>query len=125
MHLKKQKKILLVNNGYPSKIYPNYTTYIATIHECLLKAGFYVDLIVISYDRPGILRKLRKYIIFSLRLLSINLKQYDIIYINHPPFALSIFFRKIKRPYRYFLHWHGNDLSSDSVIIRNIRLFIK
>jgi glycosyltransferase involved in cell wall biosynthesis len=119
------EKVLLINNGYPSKLYPNYTTYIATIHKCLLEAGFNVDLIVISYNRPGILHKLRKYIIFSLRLLFINLKQYDIIYITHPPFSLPIFLRKIKKPSKYFLHWHGNDLSSDSVIMRKIRLFIK
>jgi glycosyltransferase involved in cell wall biosynthesis len=90
-----------------------------------LEAGFNVDLIVMSYNRPGILHKFRLYIVFSWRLLSVNLRQYDVIYINHPPFSLPIFFRKIKKTSKYFLHWHGNDLSSDSIIMRKTRLFIK
>lgn len=118
------KRLLLINNGYPSKRYPNYTTYIETIYKCLNKAGCDIDLIVIKYNRMGILSKIIKYIEFSIKLFIVNLKNYDYIYINHPPYALPIFLKSHLRKMKFnvFLHWHGNDIASDT---RYIALFHK
>lgn len=110
-------KVLCINNGYPSNRYPNYTTYIKSIEDCLTCAGIEVEHIVISYNRQILIPyKLLKYVTFWINLYSVQLYNYDYIYINHPPFSWPIFFNRTFENERVVLHWHGNDVVGKGII---------
>ena len=116
------QKILLLNNGYPSSFLPNYTTYIASIEECLKEAGFIVDKIVICYNqkrsKPYILYC---YLIFWLKALFKDLSSYDFVYINHAPYVWPIFYNLTFKSNKTFCHWHGNEAIVDSVFLKFAR----
>ena len=108
-------KTLCINNGYRSEKYPNNYGYIQTIVNCLEKAGFDVDLFVIRFNRKITpFYKLIKYLQFWFNAIFIDLKGYDIIYINHLPFVWPILFNRTIKTKRVYVHWHGNDLVSES-----------
>lgn len=117
--------ILIINNGYPSKKYPNYTNYIKTICDCVIKSDNEVDLLVIKYNRKiTIFYKLLKYLIFYFKLFFKNLNKYEFIYINHPTFCFPVFFNITFNSSKTFLHWHGNDLVNDNLFFRIIKILI-
>ncbi len=112
-------KVLLVNNGFPSKANPNYTTYIKSIQDCLESAGFNVETLVISYDKPITkYRKFLKYIAFWFKCLSQNLKNIDYIYVNHLPYCWPIVFNHTLKSNRVLIHWHGNELVGKSTFLK-------
>lgn len=118
--------ILLVNNGYPTIINPNYTTYIKTIEECIVKADCKVDKLVIKYNSHITrLTKILKYGCFWLRCLSVNCKKYDYIYINHVPHCWPLLFNPTFRKTKAIIHWHGDDLAGRSKFLRFIHKIIK
>jgi glycosyltransferase involved in cell wall biosynthesis len=119
------KRLLLINNGYPTEKFPNYTTYIKTINECLVKAGYGVDLLILKLIGIGAVSKFIQYLSFFIRLLHKSLFQYDIIYINHAPFTLPIFFRPSLYKKRIIIHWHGSELVSKTKYINFAILFLK
>jgi glycosyltransferase involved in cell wall biosynthesis len=104
------RRLLLINNGYPSKEYPSYTAWVAAIGHCLELSGFEVDLLVIKYKRMGFMLKLGNYLRFFLGLLTKNLSSYDVIYINYPTHALPVFLNKTLNIGKVYFHWHGYDL---------------
>jgi glycosyltransferase involved in cell wall biosynthesis len=118
-------KLLLINNGYPSPQNPQYCTYIKTIHECLVKAGCDVQLLIIQYNSLKNWEKIKKYILFFKDLFRISFSLYDIIYINHAPFAFPAFIRPSLYRKKVFIHWHGDELISKKFSIRLIRKYIK
>ena len=105
------KKILLLNNGYPSAKRPNYVAYIQSMKECLEEAGFHVDLLVMSSDFDSSAGKYFNFLKYYLRALVFHkYRVYDYIYINNFPYSfipLIIHFRKMKR---MVIHWHGDDI---------------
>ncbi len=116
------KKVLNINNGYPSDKYPNYCTYIKTISECLESAGANVEILVIKYNRDGgILYKLTKYIIFWHQLFWKKLKDYDLVYINHFPFCWPVLFNPTIIKSRTIIHCHGDEIVGCNPIIKRIR----
>lgn len=119
------KKCLLVNNGYPTHQNPNYSTYTRTIEECLQNSGLEVSSIVIKYNkRITILYKLIKYIVFWLRLLLVDQRQYDIVYVNIPPFAWTIFLNITYNPHKTVIHWHGDDVVIKTLFLDLMRSLI-
>ena len=113
------KKILLINNGYPTKQNPAYTTYIQSIVNCLRQASFDVDVLAIFYNRKiSICYKLYKYLFFWKKVLCLNLNDCDIIYINHLPFVWPILFNPTLCREKVYVHWHGDDLVSKSRFIK-------
>ena len=118
-----KKKLLLINNGYPSSEIPNYTTYIKTIYECLVKAKLDVEILAITYHKLSIFHKFKKYLLFWRSLLVKNISTYDIIYINHPPFCFPIFLNRTLYKRTVYLHWHGSELVSNNLFIKSF-LFI-
>lgn len=119
------RKILLVNNGYPSPILPNYTTYIASMKECLEKAGLWVDVLAIKYTRKKNLWYMAySYAKFWLRCISINLCKYDYIYINHAPFVWPLFFNMTLNCSKVFVHWHGDEVVKQNCFLKISRAII-
>lgn len=104
-------KILLINNGYPSRGKPYYSTYIKSIHQCLLKAGFLVDIIVLDTNFKNKLFKLLNYIKYYVKLLFFSHYQdYTYIYIhNYPHCCIPILFN-FKSMNKIVIHWHGTDI---------------
>jgi glycosyltransferase involved in cell wall biosynthesis len=105
------KRILLINNGYPSEVRPNYVTYIESIRECLVRAGFHVDLLVLNSRFHSIAGKYWQFLLYYCRLLFFTrYSQYDYVYINNYPYSflpMSIHFRWMKA---IVIHWHGDDI---------------
>lgn len=119
------KKILIINNGYPSKDNPNYTTYIRSIADCVRDTGIEPDLLVIKYQgKISKLKKLCKYLSFWFRCMFMNLSKFDIIYINHLPYCWPILYNFTNRNKQIFVHWHGNDLVGNSFFLKYINKFV-
>ena len=120
------KKILFLNNGYPTSFNPQYTTYVHTIANCLRKSGGDVDLLVIKYNRKITpLYKWCKYLVYWLRTLFVSLREYDMVYINHLPFVWTIMLNRGIRGKEVYVHWHGGELVSKTFFIRQTLAFIR
>ena len=120
-----RKKVLLINNGYPSERYPEYTSYIRSIEECIIGSGQGVDRLVIRFDRPITpIYKLLKYILFWLKCL-IARTTCDTVYINHLPFAWPLILNPFIRKKRRIVHWHGYDLVTKSILSKVTSPFLK
>lgn len=116
---KETKKILLINNAYPTKNYPKRGNYIKAIEDCLLEAGLIVDRLVLNSDYNSKLQKAYAYFNFYLRILVFKkYGQYDYVYIHH--FAtyfipLTIHLRRIKR---VVINFHGGDIIPTSFMAK-------
>ena len=105
------KKILLVNNGYPSLTHPNYVTYIQSIEECLKEAGFYVDLLVLDSNFDSTVGKYFRFFRYYLKALFFgSYVNYDYIYINNYPYSFLPMIPHFHRMKRVIIHWHGDDI---------------
>ena len=120
-----EKRLLLINNGYPSERYPNYTTWAASIAECLKKVGFCVNLLVIYYNHNNTIYKLIKYIYYFCNLIIKDMSGYDIIYINYPTHAFPVFFNKTFEKNKACFHWHGYDLIGSNIYNKFAHRYLK
>lgn len=114
-------KILLINNGYPSKYQPKYCGYIQTISECLEEAGAEVDMLVMEADFNSQIGKVYCYAIYYFRLLIRKYTDYDLVYINNYPYSalmLGPHFNKMKN---VVIHWHGDELVSKKTFSKMLR----
>lgn len=119
-------KILCLNNGYPTDVNPQYTTYVHTIATCLRRAGHDVDLLVIRYDKPiKPAYKAWKYLRYWLQILFRRFDRYDIVYINHLPYAWPAVLNKSLRRTKVYVHWHGEELVSQSQFIHRVLNFLR
>lgn len=110
-------KILLINNSYPSPKYPEKSTYIKSIYECIRSTGAEVDKLVLIQTGDKIWDKIKNYFILYYALCTSNLRQYSILYINHLTFMLPLFFRLPLYKGKVIIHWHGEELASNSIIL--------
>ncbi|MDE7460957.1 MAG: glycosyltransferase family 4 protein [Paramuribaculum sp.] len=109
------KKILIVNNGYPTNYNADYTAYIRDIAECVSRAGYNVETLVIEYDKKiSPIYKLHKYLQFWYFCIT-KCGYYDYIYINHLPYVWPIALNPFLRTKDSIIHWHGNDLVGKSI----------
>lgn len=114
------KKVLFVNNGFPTTQKPNVATYALSIRDNIIKSGMNVETLVLDVNYSGKIGKVAKYIRFYLRLLICNFEQYDVIFFNHWPHVfLPTLFKKLNKN-RVFIHWHGNDISAKSFVKRTL-----
>lgn len=119
-------KVLCLNNGYPTKANPQYTTYVHTIATCLRRAGHDVDLLAIRYDKPiKPAYKAWKYLVYWFQILFRRFDKYDIVYINHLPYAWPAVLNKSLRRTKVYVHWHGEELVSHSQFIRRVLNFLR
>lgn len=122
----KDKIILLINNGYPSPNFPNYTTYIKSINDCINEAGFKSEIVAIQYNkRISLISKAFNYLKFWFKLLVKRLNKYDFIYINHPTFCFPLFFNPTLNKNKIIFHWHGNDLTTSNKLLKIINNLIR
>lgn len=113
-----KKGILLINNGYPSECYPEYTAYIRSMEECIIASGQRVEKLVIRFDRPITpANKFYKYIRFWLKCLTIASACHT-VYVNHLPFAWPLVLNPFIGKKRLIVHWHGNDLVGKGKFVR-------
>lgn len=111
------KKILLINNGYPSKSNKQYTAYVQSIKETLKESGQSVDLLVMYADfRNERLSKLIAYFKYYLKLLLFtDYKIYDYVYINNYPHSFLPLVFRLKFMKNLIIHWHGTDIFSEKI----------
>lgn len=104
------KKILLINNGYPSKTNPQYSTYIKSIYECLVQADLEVELLTLDTNFTSKKEKILNYLTYYKKLFFKNYSKYDNIYIhNYPHSFLPLIFKLPQMP-NLTIHWHGTDI---------------
>lgn len=103
--------ILLLNNGYPSVLNPQYSTYIKTIKECLELAGYNVVLLTLDTNFKGKINKVRNYLKFYYSLFLLRgYQKYDFVFIHNYPFVFLPLILSIKRLNNLVIHWHGTDV---------------
>src|SRR5882672_1285409 len=105
------RKILLLNNGYPSETNPNYVTYIQTIRECLQHAGFHVDLLVLDSNFKSIIGKYVQFFRYYKKVLLFSrYSDYDFVYINNYPYSFLPLVPNFRKINKVIIHWHGDDI---------------
>lgn len=109
-------KILLINNGYPTKNHPQRCTYIKTIKEDLEVAGHQVSLCVMDSDYNSNVDKLISYFKFYFILNKTTLKGFDFIYLHHYFWYSLAFGSSLVKAKQVVLHWHGSDLTTKNKI---------
>ena len=110
------KKILIVNNGYPTNYNADYTAYIRDMSECLSKAGFNIETLIIEYNQKiSSIYKLYKYLKYWHFCMT-KCGYYDYVYINHLPYAWPIALNPLLKKMNTIIHWHGNDLVGKSIL---------
>lgn len=118
-------KILLINNGYPTRHRPTYTPYIRNIEVCLQQAGFETQKLVIEYNRKITpLYKIVKYITFWWKCLFKSVRC-EYVYINHIPSCWPIAFNPFLLKRKKFIHWHGCDLRRDTKFYKFIKKILR
>ncbi|MBX2962032.1 MAG: glycosyltransferase family 4 protein [Cyclobacteriaceae bacterium] len=105
------KRILLINNGYPTAKNPNYVPYVNNIERALVLAGYSVDLLVMNSDHQSFFGKYRRYINYYLKLLLFSkYGAYNFIYINNYPYSFLPLILHFKQMNGVVIHWHGDDI---------------
>jgi len=110
------KKILLINNGYPSKSNPQYSTYIKSINECLIKADLEVETLVLDTNFKSKEEKIVKYLEYYKKLFFKDFSQYSSIYIHNYPHSFLPLIFKLNKIKELTIHWHGTDMFSPTSI---------
>ncbi|MGQ1891998.1 glycosyltransferase family 4 protein [Thermophagus sp. OGC60D27] len=103
-------KVLLINNGYPSTINPQYSTYIKSIEQCLHDANMMVELLVLETNFKGKVFKFFYYVRFLGELMMFKYRKYDVIYINNYPYCFFPLMLRIRKFKNVIIHWHGTDI---------------
>jgi len=111
------KKILLINNGYPSVQNKQYTAYVKSIKESLELSGQEVDLLVMYADFSNQkLSKIMAYIKYYFKLLFFtHYKNYDYVYINNYPHSFLPLSFRLKFMKNLIIHWHGADIFAEKL----------
>lgn len=110
------KQILLINNGYPSTTNPQYSTYIKSIYECMVKAGLEVEVLVLDTNFTSKKEKILKYFEYYKKLLFKDLSKYDSVYIHNYPHSFLPLLFKLNKIKELTIHWHGTDIFSPTSI---------
>lgn len=109
------KKILLINNTYPSSLNKKKGSYVKSIFENLQEAGFDVQKIVLNSNYNNSATKIFHYIKFYFRLLTFEkYDTYDYIYIHHYPQVFLPILPKLRKMKRIVINFHGNDIIGNS-----------
>ncbi len=109
-------KILLMNNGYPSDVNPQYSTYIKSIEQCIKSAHVNVDKIVLNTRFKSAIGKLLNYFKFYIRILCFNnYRDYDYIYVNNYPYYFFPLMLRIRSYPNIIIHWHGTEINSPNI----------
>lgn len=117
---KKNNRIFLVSNMYPSERHPRYGVFVKNFERSLVDNGFSFPVKAVLKDAKIVspLVKIYKYIVLYSRILFYGMfkKNYDLIYVHFPilviiPLAVLSFLKK-----RLVLNFHGSDLFPNSWI---------
>src|SRR5690554_5003352 len=122
---RRQQKLLLVNNCYPTVKYPQASTYIVSIEESLKKTGLQVSRLVIPRQSFKRLFKFFQYLHFCLKVMIANFSKYDFVYVNHFTYVFFPVVLKILWKRNVIIHWHGEDLLGDTIRERFTRYLMK
>lgn len=111
-------KILLINNSYPSSKYPERSTYIQSVKECLQEAGNKVDVLALYPTGLSKRDQLKDYLRLYINIIFKRMKTYDCLYINHYPYLFPLFWKLPFYGKKVIFHWHGEELVNDSLFLK-------
>lgn len=116
------QKILIINNGYPSKMNPQYSTYIKSIHDCLQASGLDVELLVLDTNFKTKKEKIFKYISYYKKLFLHDYSKYDYVYIHNYPHSFLPLVFKLSKIKNLTIHWHGTDIFAPSKLSKYLNM---
>jgi glycosyltransferase involved in cell wall biosynthesis len=116
------KKILLINNGYPSVTHPQYSTYIKSINECLVEAGFQVEKLVLDTNFKSKKEKIINYFKYYKKLFFHDYSKYESIYIHNYPHSFLPLIFKLSKMKNLTIHWHGTDIFAPSKLSKYLNM---
>lgn len=124
MNTNHKKQILVITNMYPSKKNPSFGIFIKNQVNAIRNQGFYVDVIGIKDFRMGKFYKIKKYLIWAMKILFSLLrgKKYSIVHC-HYVFPSGFFGLMFKRLFgaKLVITAHGGDI--DKMARKNSFLF--
>ena len=115
------KKILIINNGFPSKRNPKNAAYIKSIKGCLEDGGFIVTILHLDVDL-AYKSKVLGYVQFYLKLLFFRkYEAFDWIYLHHYTFYAPFVFVFFDKMNNIAVHWHGQEIYTKSRFIKVVK----
>lgn len=114
-------QILLINNSYPTDRYPERSTYIQTMKECLQRVGHDVDVLALLPSGLSMRVKICDYLRFYVRLCFYQIGKYDLLYVNHYVYLFPLFLRVPFYGGKVLFHWHGSELVSNVWYLKLLR----
>lgn len=122
--MKKDKRILLISNMYPSKNEKHYGVFVQNTEELLRDNDYIVNKVIIKKHKNKII-KLFSYMIFHLKVIIRGLfGHYDYLYVHFVSHSSlgAVIVKKLKRKVKLVLNCHGNDVIRDTNIdLKNIK----
>ncbi len=111
---KKQKRVLIISNMYPSKKYPHYGTFVKNCKEMLEDMSFKVD-IAVKYKQDKFVYKFIGYSLMYIKAIFKSIwYSYDYYYVHFTAqTAYSILLGKWTGKTKLICNVHGNDIVPD------------
>jgi len=107
----KKKNILLINNSYPTEMFPKRGAYIKSVEECLLAANLKVDKLTLNSSYRSKVEKFINYIKFYKELFFFkDYSKYKYVYIHHFPYVFLPLIRHLKKINNRVINFHGDDI---------------
>lgn len=110
------KRILVINNAYPSQIKEKAGGYVKSIELCLIEAGLSVESLVLVSDYTSGFQKLIAYIKFYFKLFFKRYSIYNYIYIHHFPYVFIPLIFKFRNMRIVVVNFHGEDIVYTSLL---------
>ncbi len=113
--MKKDKRILLISNMYPSKNEKHYGVFVQNTEELLRENDYIVNKVIIKKHKNKII-KLFSYMMFHLKVIIRGLfGHYDYLYVHFVSHSSlgAVIVKKLKRKVKLVLNCHGNDVIRD------------
>ncbi|WP_222982681.1 glycosyltransferase family 4 protein [Flagellimonas meishanensis] len=105
------KKVLLINNAYPTELFPKRGNYVWTIEQRLIAADLDVERIVLDSRYTTRAQKLSSYLKFYVKLSSFKAyDNYDYVYIHHFPNVFIGLMGKLGKMKNVVINFHGGDI---------------
>ena len=109
---RKKRRILLISNMYPSKIYPHYGVFIQNSEYILKNGGFEIDKITMAKQDSSIVKAMSYLRFYLLAGFKIVFGRYDCVYAHYASHMkpVAVLAKKLRPKLPLVINVHGNDI---------------
>lgn len=105
------KKILIVSNMYPSKLYPSYGVFVQNFCKQLSELGYKFDISSMTKTQNKALKMAKYFIFYLVTFLKTLFGKYDLVYVHYPSFsAAPVNLARRLRHFELITNVHGTDV---------------